>query len=71
MPSAVTAGGGYFRPDREHNGGMPSLTQRLREFLGSPRGKRLTDQGRRQIAKPENQRRLRDFLTRLQHRRHR
>jgi hypothetical protein len=48
---------------------MPTLTQRLRTFLTSPQGQRLIAQGQRQLAKPENQQRLRKALTRLQGRR--
>jgi hypothetical protein len=48
---------------------MPTLTQRLRTFLTSPRGQRLIAQGQRQLAKPENQQRLRKALTKLQGRR--
>lgn len=48
---------------------MASLTQRLRTFLQSPQGRRLVDQGRRQMAKPENQQRLRSLFNRLQKRR--
>jgi hypothetical protein len=46
-----------------------TLSQRLRNFLASPKGQRLVTQGRQQLAKPENQRRLRSLLTRLQGRR--
>ena len=52
-----------------HTGRMPTLTQRLRTFLTSPQGKRLIAQGQRQLAKPENQQRLRKALTKLQGRR--
>ena len=52
-----------------HTYRMPTLTQRLRTFLTSPRGQRLIAQGQRQLAKPENQRRLRQALTKLQGRR--
>jgi hypothetical protein len=48
---------------------MATLAQRVRTFLQSPQGRRLVDQGRRQLAKPENQRRLRGMLTRLRGRR--
>ncbi|GLY00589.1 MULTISPECIES: hypothetical protein [Actinoplanes] len=48
---------------------MPTFTQRIQTFLNSPRGRRLVEQGRRQLAKPENQQRLRSLLTRLQGRR--
>ena len=48
---------------------MATLAQRVRAFLQSPQGRRLVDQGRRQLAKPENQRRLRDLYSRLRSRR--
>ena len=48
---------------------MASLAQRVRTFLQSPKGQRLVDQGRRQLAKPENQRRLRGLFARLQNKR--
>lgn len=52
-----------------HTEVMPTLTQRLRTFLTGPQGQRLIAQGRRQLAKPENQQRLRQALTKLQGRR--
>jgi len=48
---------------------MATLAQRLQRFLRSPQGQRVIDQGRRQLAKPENQARLRRALARLQGRR--
>ncbi|MFI1993669.1 hypothetical protein [Actinoplanes sp. NPDC020271] len=48
---------------------MATLAQRVRTFLQSPQGRQLVDQGRRQLAKPENQRRLRGLFQRLQNRR--
>ena len=48
---------------------MATFAQRVRTFLEGPQGRRLVDQGRRQLAKPENQRRLRSLFTRLQNRR--
>jgi len=48
---------------------MATLAQRVRTFLQSPQGRRLVDQGRHQLAKPENQRRLRGLFSRLQNRR--
>ena len=48
---------------------MPTLVQRLRTFLASPQGKQMIAEGQRQLAKPENQRRLRDLVTRLTSRR--
>jgi hypothetical protein len=47
---------------------MASLSQRLRAFLASPQGRRLVEQGQRQLARPENQRKLRQLLTKLQNR---
>ncbi len=44
---------------------MPTLIQRVQRFLASPQGQRALEQGRRQLAKPENQARLRQLLTRL------
>jgi hypothetical protein len=46
---------------------MP-LLQRIKDFLSSPQGKRLTDQGRRMAADPRNRERARDFLARLKRR---
>lgn len=48
---------------------MPTMSQRIRAFLSSPKGQKLIQQGQRQLAKPENQQRLRQMLTRLQGRR--
>ncbi|MCW3839640.1 hypothetical protein ONA70_05970 [Micromonospora yasonensis] len=46
-----------------------SLMQRIRTFLRSPRGQQLVERGRRELAKPENQQRLRQLATRLSSRR--
>jgi hypothetical protein len=48
---------------------MPTLTQRLQKFLAGPQGRRLIAEGQRQLAKPENQRRLRQLVARLRSRR--
>ena len=48
---------------------MATLAQRVSAFLRSPQGRKMVDQGRRQLAKPENQRRLRGLFTKLQGRR--
>jgi hypothetical protein len=48
---------------------MATLVQKLRTFLSGPQGRRMIDQGRRQMAKPENQRKLRQFVDRLRSRR--
>ena len=47
---------------------MP-LVQRISTFLRSPRGQQLIERGRRELAKPENQRRLKQFAARLSSRR--
>ncbi|MEU4477404.1 hypothetical protein AB0F68_04925 [Micromonospora sp. NPDC023966] len=46
-----------------------SLVQRLTAFLRSPRGRQLVDRGRRELAKPENQAKLKQLATRLSSRR--
>jgi hypothetical protein len=48
---------------------MATLMQRLQKFLRSPQGQRMVEQGRRQLAKPENQERARRLLTRLNQKR--
>jgi len=45
---------------------MATLSQRLQKFLRSPQGQRLVQQGQQQLAKPENQARLRKLLARFQ-----
>ncbi|MFC0031520.1 hypothetical protein ACFFMM_18545 [Micromonospora chaiyaphumensis] len=46
-----------------------SLMQRLSAFLRSPRGQQLVDRGRRELAKPENQAKLKQLANRLSSRR--
>ncbi|MET0422690.1 MAG: hypothetical protein ABW046_02370 [Actinoplanes sp.] len=48
---------------------MPTIVQRIQAFLRSPRGQRLIRQGQQQLAKPENQQRLRRLLAKFQGRR--
>jgi hypothetical protein len=48
---------------------MPTLSQRISKFLSSPQGQRVITQGRQQLAKPENQQKLRRLLGKLQGRR--
>ena len=43
---------------------MP-LLDRIRAFLASPQGRRLSDQGRRYASDPRNQQRARSLLARL------
>ena len=46
---------------------MPIL-QRVKSFLQSPQGRRLTDQGRRMASDPRNRERAKGFLSRLRRR---
>jgi hypothetical protein len=48
---------------------MATMQQRLRAFLNSPQGRRLIAEGERQLAKPENQRRLQRLIERFRSRR--
>jgi hypothetical protein len=48
---------------------MASLSQRIRAFLGSPQGKRMISKGQQQLAKPENQQKVKRLLGKLQGRR--
>ncbi|MFY1693603.1 hypothetical protein [Plantactinospora sp. WMMB782] len=48
---------------------MASLVQRIRLFLRSPQGQRLVERGRRELAKPSNQQRMRQIAYRLRGRR--
>jgi hypothetical protein len=48
---------------------MATLMQRLQTFLRSPRGQKLVQQGQKQLAKPENQARLKKLFTKAQQRR--
>ncbi|MET0493105.1 MAG: hypothetical protein ABW000_08245 [Actinoplanes sp.] len=48
---------------------MATLMQRVQMFLRSPKGQKLVQQGQRQLAKPENQAKLKKLATKLQGRR--
>lgn len=48
---------------------MANLTQRIKQFLASPAGRQLIERGRREMAKPENQRRLKALAQRFTKRR--
>jgi hypothetical protein len=48
---------------------MATLGQRLQRFLNSPQGRRLVAEGQRQLARPENQQRLRRLIARFRSRR--
>jgi hypothetical protein len=45
-----------------------SIIDRVRNFLRSPQGRRLTEQGRRMAADPRNRDRARGLLARLRRR---
>jgi hypothetical protein len=47
---------------------MATLMQRLQKFLRSPQGQKIVQQGQRQLAKPENQAKLRRLATKFQSR---
>jgi hypothetical protein len=47
--------------------GMP-IMNRIRDFLASPQGRRLTDAGRRAAADPRNRERARGLFSRLRRR---
>ncbi len=47
---------------------MP-LLDRIKKFLSSPQGRRLTEQGRRLASDPRNQQRARGLLARFRGRR--
>ncbi|MCE0766211.1 hypothetical protein LWC35_25385 [Pseudonocardia kujensis] len=46
---------------------MP-IVERVKRFLQSPRGRQLTDQGRRLAADPRNRERARRMVTRFRNR---
>lgn len=47
-----------------------SLSRKLQEFLRSPKGQRTVHKVKRELAKPENQHKLKRLLSRLGGRRH-
>lgn len=48
---------------------MASITQRLAAFLRSPQGQKMVDRGRRELAKPGTQQKLRRIVGRFKGRR--
>jgi hypothetical protein len=44
---------------------MTSVAERIRGFLNSPQGRKLTQVGRRQAAKPKHQQKLRQIAERM------
>ncbi|GIJ76345.1 hypothetical protein SAMN05443287_102139 [Micromonospora phaseoli] len=41
---------------------MASIVQRIMSFLNSPKGRQVVDRGRRELAKPGNQEKLRRLI---------
>jgi hypothetical protein len=48
---------------------MPSIQQRIMAFLNSPNGRRVVERGRRELAKPGTQAKLRQLAARFTQRR--
>jgi hypothetical protein len=48
---------------------MASLSDRIKKFIDGPQGRKLIEAGQRQLAKPDNQRKLRDLASKLGKRR--
>ena len=44
---------------------MPTIMQKFMRFLHSPAGRRVVEQGRRELAKPGNQEKLRRLASRV------
>lgn len=44
---------------------MASIVQRIKNFLNSPKGRQVVDRGRRELAKPGNQEKLRRLGSRF------
>lgn len=48
---------------------MASLSNRIRKFVDSPRGRKLIESGQRELAKPSNQKKLQELAAKLRKRR--
>jgi hypothetical protein len=48
---------------------MASVSDRIKKFVDSPRGRKLIEAGQRELAKPSNQRKLRELAAKLNKRR--
>ena len=46
-----------------------SLSRKLQEFLRSPKGRRVVDKAKRELAKPENQHKIKRMIARFNKRR--
>jgi hypothetical protein len=47
---------------------MASIVDKIRQFLNSPQGRRVIDQGRQYASDPQNRAKLRDLLARRRRR---
>ncbi|MFI5914465.1 hypothetical protein [Dactylosporangium sp. NPDC051541] len=47
---------------------MPTLADRIRRFLRTPRGQQLISRAQRELAKPQNRRRLMQVVSRVRRR---
>jgi hypothetical protein len=57
------------RDRRVKNERMASLMKRITTFVKSPRGQQMIDQGQRELAQPENQRKLKQLAAKFTRRR--
>jgi hypothetical protein len=48
---------------------MANVTQRIKDFLRSPAGQRLIAEGKRQLSKPENQKKIKAIAEKITKRR--
>jgi hypothetical protein len=48
---------------------MANVTQRIKDFLRSPAGQRLIAEGKRQLANPENQKKIKAIAEKITKRR--
>jgi len=48
---------------------MASMAQQIKAFLSGPRGRRVVTRGRKETAKPQTQRKLRELADRFSRRR--
>jgi hypothetical protein len=48
---------------------MANMTERIKQFLRSPAGQRLIEQGKRELAKPQNRERFKALAQKLTKRR--
>ncbi len=64
--AAVRGNAGRSCPRRPgYQCGMSTILQRITKFLSSPAGRRVVEQGRRELAKPANQEKLRRLAAKV------